>query len=248
MDERAGVSAFLHMDHAKAEAFENHVAVVVDCIRATTVICTAIAAGASSIIPCLTIEDAWVAAKSEPVKPLMGGERGGELIEGFDLDNSPHAYTPDVVRGRTIVFTTANGSAALLHARRAQRVFVGAMVNAKAVGEKLSAIDAPIRILCSGTRGDIGLDDCLAAGAIIQELTERGRALAWDDASRLCLTLYRWSRERTGGHVATLMESRGVRSMLPSASGWKDIEACAKESTLDVVPEFNVQSGKVTAA
>ena len=64
---------------------------------------------------------------------VLGGERGGDLIAGFDLGNSPIEYTPDQVFGRTVLFTTTNGTRALLHARIAQRVLVGAAVNRAAI-------------------------------------------------------------------------------------------------------------------
>src|SRR3954451_18736813 len=80
---------------------------VVDLLRASTTIVHALAAGAASVVPCAEINEAKSTAAAIP-GALLGGERAGVRIEGFDLGNSPAEYTPDRVRGRTIVFTTTN--------------------------------------------------------------------------------------------------------------------------------------------
>ncbi len=90
-------------------------AVVVDVLRATTTVVQALSAGARAVVPCLTIDDARArAAEFPPGEALLGGERGGLPIEGFDLGNSPAEYTSQVVAGKTVVLTTTNGTKALL--------------------------------------------------------------------------------------------------------------------------------------
>ena len=104
--------------------------IVIDVLRATTTITAALAAGAERVIPCGELDDARrvreeLAGGRPPVSALLGGERGGLPIAGFDLGNSPAEYTPERVAGRTIAFTTTNGTQAMLHCRQAGRVLSG---------------------------------------------------------------------------------------------------------------------------
>src|SRR6185436_10147310 len=100
--------------------------VVIDVLRATTTIITALAAGATQVVPCQEIEEARRLAGQFSPPAITGGERGGRQIPGFDLGNSPRAYTRKRVGGRPVVFTTTNGTRAMLRCREAGRVLIGA--------------------------------------------------------------------------------------------------------------------------
>ena len=133
------------------EALAGATLVVIDVLRATTVIPHALAVGAKAVIPCLEVEDAVQAAARLPAgQAVLGGERGGLKIDGFDLGNSPDEYTPQTVAGKTLVFTTTNGTRAMMHCRQAQRVLLGSFVNASAIVDALAA-DRDVRLLCAGT-------------------------------------------------------------------------------------------------
>jgi 2-phosphosulfolactate phosphatase len=111
------------------------IAVVIDVLRASTTIAHALAAGAEGVYPCEEVEEARHVAAAHPRQPcILGGERGGRRIAGFDLDNSPAAYTPAAVAGKPVVFTTTNGTRALLQAATADRVLLAAFVNLSAGG------------------------------------------------------------------------------------------------------------------
>ena len=146
--------------------------VVIDLLRATTTICSALVSGATEVVPFRTIEETLAAAaKVGRDRVVLGGERGGQRIDGFDLGNSPREYTPNAVQGRPVYLTTTNGTQALYRARFARRVVVGAMVNQSAVAESVK--DEPrIHILCSGTDGRETREDILAAGAIAWKIYE----------------------------------------------------------------------------
>src|SRR5262245_50233233 len=116
------------------ENLADSVVVVIDLLRATSTICQAIASGASEVIPCLEIDDALAAAEAAGrSNVVLGGERKGGKIPGFDLGNSPSEYTTEVVRGRKVIITTTNGTRALHHARLARRILVSAFTNLSAV-------------------------------------------------------------------------------------------------------------------
>ena len=131
--------------------------VVIDLLRATTTITYALAAGAERVIPCGEMDEALrireeLAGRQPKVAALLGGERGGLKIEDFDLGNSPGEFTAERVAGRTIVFTTTNGTRAMLHCRQAERVLLGALVNLRAVAA--SAYTEDMHILSRHTGRD----------------------------------------------------------------------------------------------
>ena len=110
------------------------VAVVIDALRATTTIVHALAAGCTSVRPCAEVAEAQHLAGTMRVgRVLLGGEREGRPLPGFDLGNSPREYTPKLCKGSTLVLTTTNGTRALLRAAEAERVLVAAFVNYSAV-------------------------------------------------------------------------------------------------------------------
>jgi 2-phosphosulfolactate phosphatase len=145
-------------------------AVVIDVLRAATTVAYALDAGAKEIIPCLEISDALAWAKKfDEDDIVLGGEREGLPIDGFQLGNSPEEYTADRVGGKTVIFTTTNGTRAMRHARAAEAIFVAAFVNASATAAKL--LERPkIDILCAGTDGRISDDDVLVAGLLVDRL------------------------------------------------------------------------------
>jgi 2-phosphosulfolactate phosphatase len=164
------------------------VAVVIDVLRATTTVIHALAAGCTSVRPCLEIEEARaMAGGMRAGKVLLGGERGGVALPGFDLGNSPREYTPKICRGTTLVLTTTNGTRALLRAVEADRALIAGFVNYSAVCEQIRQDARPLHIVCAGTDGEPTLEDTLLAGAIVDFLSEEmevrlndGARLAWD--------------------------------------------------------------------
>jgi len=150
--------------------------VVIDVLRASTTIVHALEAGATEVILCLEVEDARAAAAELPEgSVVLGGERGGLPIDGFELGNSPADYTPDRVGGRTLVFTTSNGTRAMWRCRLADRVLIGAFVNASAVRDRMVGAEQ-IHLLCAGSWGECSLDDTLLAGQLRESVA--GRRLA----------------------------------------------------------------------
>src|SRR5262249_50075815 len=118
---------------------------------------------------------------------LLGGERGGQPLPGFDLGNSPQTYTQKLCKGCTLVLTTTNGTRALCRAADAQRVLIAGFVNYSAVCEQLRLDARPVHIVCSGTEGEISLEDTILAGALVDFLSETtdvnlndSARLAWD--------------------------------------------------------------------
>src|SRR5262245_44615053 len=124
--------------HVSEQELAGSAVIVIDLLRATTTICHALAAGAREVVPFREIDETLAAAeKAGRSGVLLGGERAGLLIEGFDLGNSPAEFTREAVAGRSVYITTTNGTRALYHARLARRVLVGAIVNLSAIVESV---------------------------------------------------------------------------------------------------------------
>jgi 2-phosphosulfolactate phosphatase len=240
---------------ADAESLAGGTVVVIDVLRATTTIIYALRAGAKTVIPCGEIEEARrTAARFSPNEKILGGERGGLPIEGFDLGNSPDEYTPDRVRGKTVVFTTTNGTQALLHARKAEKILLGAFVNASTVAEKLLG-QKKIHLLCAGTDGQSSEDDILLAGMLAENLQRQGgmqyklndQAIAACDLWRHTLEITRASAEhppKPEPLAKILRHSLGGKNLV-AVGLEKDILAAAQIDRFAIVPQFNPNPSRI---
>lgn len=246
-------------DLVPPEELADGTVVVIDVLRASSTISHALAAGARTVIPALEVEEARrIAAGLPPGEALLGGEREGLPIPGFDLGNSPSEFRPDIVGGRTIVFTTTNGTRAMSRCRAAARVLIGAFVNLSAVCELIERSASkplrPIHMLCAGTRGRITREDVLFAGAAIDRLISDGAVdeMAQNDQARIARAAW---REATGGEspisaarlAAELRDSQGGRN-LKALHLERDIDDAAQIDSLNVVPELNVADWRIEPA
>ena len=210
--------------------------VVFDVLRATSTILTALFNGATRVYPVGTVEEALNLRATRLPAALLGGERGGVRIDGFDLGNSPREYTPETVSGRDIITTTTNGTVALRACANARTVLAGALLNLRALAEQLSTDTSGterIVLVCAGTGERFALEDGLAAGALLSLLTARRgpAAIETDDASAAMLALYkRWHRRP----LAALQSSENGRRLAQLGLDG-DTEWCARESPLDLI-------------
>jgi 2-phosphosulfolactate phosphatase len=245
------VCAHFLPDLTTPEALAGADVVVIDVLRATTTIVHALAAGAVEVIPCLDVEEARERAESLGERAVLGGERGGVRIEGFQLGNSPEEYTPQAVTGRTLVFTTTNGTRAMRQCSRATRVWIGAFVNFSAVCNALA--EAPIvHLLCAGTDRHITREDVLLAGAIAEELSA-GRAagmsagIRLNDQAEIAVDAWRSAVGRQTGErllAEALRASRGGRNLLELGHD-RDIEIAAALDRFNFVPTLNLREGRI---
>jgi 2-phosphosulfolactate phosphatase len=172
---------------------------------------------------------------------LLGGERGGKRIAGFDLGNSPAEYTRERVAKRSIVFTTTNGTRALNMCIGSSRVLIGAFVNLTAVCRILSS-EPRADLVCAGTCGEVSRDDALLAGAIVERLLANGmHEFTPNDQARL--TVESWREVTSGGATQAtisraLRDTQGGRNLL--AIGYaSDLELAADIDRFDIVPELD---------
>lgn len=212
-------------------------AVVFDILRATSTMITALAHGAAGIYPARSIEEARALREKLP-EALLGGERHGDRIEGFDLGNSPLEYAENV-RGRTIISTTTNGTIGLRACDGAWEVLAGAFLNMAALAAYLRAgARAEIVLVCAGTFREPALEDILAAGMLVALLP--GARLS--DAAQLALAL--WQQH---GHdlAGTLRLARNGRALLAKNRG-AELEWCAQASRYGLVAPMEA-GGRIRA-
>ncbi len=211
--------------------FTGKVTVVIDVLRATSVIVTAIKNGAKEITPIASIENAMKASGS---KVLLGGERNTNKIEGFDLGNSPSEYSKKNVDKKPIVFFTTNGSKAIVKAKFSKNLFICSFGNIKAVAEKLSNLSEDITILCAGSEGMFCLEDTVCSGKLIDEILKLNNTIEISDAGKASKVL---SDTYSEDLHKMLTESEHGKKLISNAYE-KDITFCSKLNTTSVVPSF----------
>jgi 2-phosphosulfolactate phosphatase len=236
------------------EELSGSVVIVIDLLRASSTICQAIASGASDVVPFLEVEETLAAAeKAGRSKFVLGGERAGGRIAGFDVGNSPCEYTAERVGGQRVYFTTTNGTRALHHARKARRILVGAFVNLSAV--VASVKDEPrVEILCAGTGGKETREDILAAGAMVHRVAERhSDGVKLNDAAKsarqqwqVVIDAAKAGNLELAEQVAIeLRDTQGGRNLLGIGLD-RDLIDCAQIDRLSVVPRLDVQNWRIT--
>jgi 2-phosphosulfolactate phosphatase len=240
---------------ADPEVLAGGTVVVIDVLRASTTVVYALHAGAKAIMPCREIDDARsIAKRYSRNEIILGGERGGMPIDGFDLGNSPEEYTPELVQGKTVIFTTTNGTQALLHAQKAKQIFLGAFVNASAVAQKLLGHDA-VHLLCAGTDGQPTDEDILLAGMLAEKL-QRGGGVQYnlnDQAIAAC-DLWRHTLEIIQAPMTEPPKPEPLAEMLRHNLGGqnlvslgldRDILAAAQIDRFAIVPQFNPETSRI---
>jgi 2-phosphosulfolactate phosphatase len=232
----AGREVLVHLlpNLAPSGCLAGGVAVVIDVLRATTTIIHALAAGCTAVRPCGEVEEAHELAGPMRVdRVLLGGERGGVAIPGFDLGNSPREYTAKLCRGTTLVLTTTNGTRALLRAVEAERVLVAGFVNFSAVCEQLRGDARPVHILCAGTEGEVTLEDTLLAGALVDFLCDNMEARL-NDSARLAWDCF----ENHGRMLLEALEISKGGVHLRQLGYDEDIRTAARVDQFALVPEL----------
>jgi 2-phosphosulfolactate phosphatase len=216
----------VHVAFTPGEQTPAPIGIVVDVLRATSTMTQAIAAGYRRILCCTEVDEARSLAETE-VSAILAGERRLEPIPGFELGNSPRDVADK--RADTLILTTTNGTRLLVSAAaRFEHVYVGSLLNLGAVAKAAASHGEDVAVLCAGVLGELALDDAYCAGRIAEALGG-DRADSATAAIRLAQS-YPDARAGIGsGRSAWNLRRHGLEA---------DIEWCAREDALDVVPRF----------
>ncbi|MBW7473564.1 2-phosphosulfolactate phosphatase [Paenibacillus oenotherae] len=220
------------VNEARADRFTHRTAIVIDVLRATSTMITALQAGAVSIYPVETVLEARTLQRQGY---MLAGERFCRKIPGFELGNSPNDFTPEVVQGRRIVLTTTNGTRAVHKAMRADFVLSAALLNATACAKAAIELRRDVVLLCAGCHDDFALEDGLCAGLIIDRLKAlSSSSVGIDDFGTAMLGLYHSSKECV---AERLTASSSGKRLIKMGFG-RDIESCAQLDTSGIVPKL----------
>ncbi|MGK7910805.1 MAG: 2-phosphosulfolactate phosphatase family protein [Synechococcus sp.] len=211
-------------------------AIVIDVLRATTTIATALHAGAEAVQTYEDLADLDAAASEWPDdRRIRSGERGGKMVDGYDLGNSPLDYVAERVTGKRIFMSTTNGTRALSCVKSAPTVLTAALVNVSSVvSHVLDRNFGHIWIVNSGWQGAYALEDSVCAGAIALALKEQSSSFKeMNDEAIAAMALYhQWQDNLLG-----LMRSASHGQRLLRLGQDADLACCAALDTLDVVPQ-----------
>jgi 2-phosphosulfolactate phosphatase len=208
-----------------AEAAPAPIAIVVDVLRATSTIAQALAAGYRRVLCCAEIEEA-LQVRAEVPDSIVGGERNGVPVEGFDVGASPREFLE--ARAETLILSTTNGTRAILRAaKRCDEVFLASLLNLAGAARVIEDVDSVV--VCAGFKGAFALDDAYCAGRIVQ--------LVGSDRSDAAI-----AAELVAGAFPTAPDGLNARTYGPPGLE-RDIAYCAQENILDVVPRLTGMVG-----
>ncbi len=222
---------------ARPELTDDKIVVVIDVLRATSVMITALANGCREIIPVLNPEEAFQKALLfPPGEIVLGGERQAERIKGFHVGNSPLEYTRQLVENKTVIMTTSNGTRALNSCFNAKNVYIASFLNLQAMVEKLRP-EEEIVLFCSGTNNSFSIDDGLCAAAIMEGLS-RKTELKLTDFAQLLFSVYSTNKENR----EALLNKCYHLNLLKQKGYEKDVIFCLQNSLYSIIPQMNLIS------
>lgn len=210
------------------------IVVVIDIFRATSAIVTAFYNGVSKMIPVATVEE----AKEYQANGFMAAaERNGEMIEGFELGNSPFGYMNNKVKGKTIAISTTNGTQAIEASRKSSKIVVGSFLNLDVLCEYLASQKRDVILLCAGWKNKFNLEDTLFAGAVADKLISESGYDTVCDSAIASRHLYNLAKD----DLFTFLGNSSHRNRLAKLDLERDIQYCL---TLNQCPVIPVMEGK----
>ncbi|WP_441001117.1 2-phosphosulfolactate phosphatase [Fodinibius sp. SL11] len=221
----------------KEEDVRDKTVVIIDVLRASSTMVTALQNGAKGVIAVEDMDDASkISHNLDAQSFLMSGEKNGITIDGYDLGNSPLEHTEEVVKGKTIILNTTNGTKAIRRCSLADPIIVGSFLNLKAIVEYLQKLDdEEVLLVCAGWRGRLSLEDILCAGNIIYDLCGGNLPIEARDGAKVAFGLY----EKFGDDIENSIKSSNYAIRLKDIVSVDDLEYCCQRSITDILPALN---------
>jgi 2-phosphosulfolactate phosphatase len=205
------------------------IVVVIDILRATSAITTAFYNGVLKMIPVAGIDEARSYKENGYI---VAAERNGEIVEGFDMGNSPFGYMNSKVKGKTIVITTTNGTQAIEAAKIADKTIIGSFLNLDTVVEYLKLQQKDVIFICSGWKNKFNLEDTLFAGAVAEQLLGVENFSTECDSTRAAMELYKLAKNDLYGFLG----NSSHRKRLSKLDLERDIKYCLTPNQCPVLP------------
>ena len=210
---------------------------IVDVLRASTTVATALGNGAKTVIPLEGAEEVISRSKEfARSQILLAGEQKHPIV-GFDLGNSPQAFTKKVVEGKTILITTTNGTRALLGVQGARDIVIASYVNFTAVLAMMkvaASSNTDIAIICAGEEGSFTLEDAACAGRYVRAIPKRADSVHVNDAASASVLI----EKKYGENIAKLFKESTHGQALQAAGFGDDLAAAAEVDSYPVVPIY----------
>lgn len=207
----------------------NSIVVVIDILRASSAICTAFANGAVEIIPVAEVSE----AKEYKAKGyLVAAERDGYVLDFADFGNSPFNFTKDKVSGKTIVYSTTNGTGIINLASSAYMTVIGSFLNIGALTEWILGMEKNVLLFCAGWKNRFNIEDTICAGAIAEKLLESNLYTTICDSTIASMDLWSLARPNLPGYV----EKAAQRTRLRDKKLDDCIEFCLTSDFTDKIP------------
>ena len=215
--------------------FSGRTVVMVDVLRASTSMITALANGCRQILPAMQVQDAEKMAAELPRHQILKcGERGGEKIPGFDLGNSPLEYRAERVANQTLIMTTTNGTRALLYGETGNPVYVLALVNLFAVSQACLETRSDIAVLCAGREGEFSEEDTVCAGLLVDKVMETKPAFTKGAGAGRAQELALPHKNNLFAMLKNSVHGKTLQKLGFSA----DLEFCSRLNVYTCVPVF----------
>lgn len=234
------IELYLSWDEAREVSFEGAVVLVIDLLRVTTTITTALESGARSVRSVAGLESASHYKESNP-EVLLCGERGGFKVEGFDLGNSPLEYTPQKIKDRDLVVSSTNGTQALALTQEAEETILLCLRNQMAVLEYLREKEyssSRLILLCSGTEKFASLDDIICGGLFLHEYLSERSTYTLNDGGYTAW----WLTEDPKQAIKRIEEAQHYKR-LQGYGFERDLEFCLERNCSKMVPVYDKESG-----
>ena len=210
--------------------------VIIDVLRASTTIITALANGCRGFVPILSPDQAKEKAKQfEKERVLLGGEREGTKIEGFDLGNSPREYKREAVKDKIIIFSTTNGVKTLEMVKGAYRIIIGSFLNLQAICNYCANYKGDISIICAGKEGKFSLEDAACAGMLIDSFKNAFSGTCQESDANLTVRLL---YKKFGNNILEILRKSQHGRYLESIGLGEDLKFCTQLDLFHIVPIF----------
>jgi 2-phosphosulfolactate phosphatase len=211
--------------------------VVIDVLRASSSVITALGHGARCVIPAVSKNEALlIGARKTDIRVLYCGEKGGLKIKGFNLGNSPKEYTKKTVSGKTLIFVSTNGSPMMVRTVEEKKsLFIAGFMNIHAAAMRIRELEGNCLLACSGREGRFSLEDVVCAGMLALEIQKNSRNTpALSDEARSAVVLYRHFADDLLGMARNSLHGKYLSSL--GLGG--DIPICVSLNRFKTVPEF----------
>lgn len=233
------VEVFLTSHTVTEEDVKGRTVIVIDVLRASSTIATALSNGARAVVPVADMAEAGkIATNLDQASYLMGGERGGVKIEGYHLGNSPLEYSQEAIADRTIIFNTTNGTGSIRKAKAAKHLVVGCFLNASPVVAFAQEKGLDVVIVCAGWYNRISLEDTLCAGLLLHQLWEGQEPPAVTDTAHIAFTQYHHDQHDMQAALRRCNHAQRLSNLGFDA----DVDYCIQLDALPTLPYYDDNS------